>query len=192
MGPSEREDVTGLLLAWKDGSSEALDELIPVVYSELRRLARQQLRGERPGHSLQPTALTHEAFLRLFGARQVGWQDRAHFFAVASQLMRRVLVEHARKRGAAKRGGDATRVTLDGAKVAADTVDVDVVALNDALARLEEIDARQSRIVELKYFGGLNTEEAAEVLGVSPATVTRDWRVAKRWLRRELNGTSST
>jgi len=192
VGPSEREDVTGLLLAWKDGSPEAFDELIPVVYSELRRLARQQLRGERPGHSLQPTALTHEAFLRLFGASQVGWQDRAHFFAVASQLMRRVLVEHARKRGAAKRGGNVTRVTLDDAQVADDTVDVDIVALNDALARLEELDSRQARVVEMKYFGGLNTEETAEVLGVSAATVTRDWRVAKLWLRRELDDESPT
>ena len=188
MDTSRQGDVTGLLVAWKNGSPEALDELIPIVYAELRKLARQQLRGERPDHSLQPTALTHEAFLRLFGARQVGWQNRAHFFAVASQLMRRILVEHARKRQAAKRGALPTRVALDEANTPDEPFDVDIVALHEALTNLEEIDARQSRIVELRYFGGLNMEETAEVLGVSPTTVKRDWRVAKLWLRRALEG----
>ncbi len=188
MNTSSQGDVTGLLVAWKNGSPEALDELIPIVYAELRKLARQQLRGERPDHSLQPTTLTHEAFLRLFGTRQVGWQNRAHFFAVASQLMRRILVEHARKRGAAKRGGLATRVAFDEATAPAESPDVDVIALHEALGELEKIDPRQSRIVELRYFGGLNMEETAEVLNVSPATVKRDWRVAKLWLRRALEG----
>ena len=188
METSRQGDVTGLLVAWKNGSPEALDELIPIVYAELRNLARQQLRGERPDHSLQPTALTHEAFLRLFGTRQVGWQNRAHFFAVASQLMRRILVEHARKRRAVKRGGMPTRVTLDEADTPVEPLDVDVVALHEALTKLEEVDSRQSRIVELRYFGGLNMEETAEVLSVSPATVKRDWRVAKLWLRRALQG----
>ena len=191
MDTSSQGDVTGLLVAWKNGSPEALDELIPIVYAELRKLARQQLRGERPDHSLQPTALTHEAFLRLFGTRQVGWQNRAHFFAVASQLMRRVLVEHARKRQTVKRGGMPTRVTLDEADTPVAPVDVDIVALHEALTELAEVDPRQSRIVELRYFGGLNMEETAEVLSVSPATVKRDWRVAKLWLRRALEGAAS-
>ncbi len=188
MDDSKQGEITGLLVAWKNGSPEALDELIPIVYGELRRLARRQLGGERPDHSLQPTALTHEAFLRLFGTRQISWQNRAHFFAVASQLMRRVLVEHARKRRTAKRGGGPTRVTLDEAKTPAEPVDVDIIALHEALTKLEEVDPRQSRVVELTYFGGLNTDETAEVLSVSPATVRRDWRVAKLWLRRALEG----
>ena len=186
MSTTDRPDITGLLVAWKKGDDEALEELIPVVYSELRRLARYQLRGERAGHSLQPTALTHEAFLRLFGTRQVSWQNRAHFFAVASQLMRRVLVEHARKRSATKRGGSVTRVTLDEAKTPAEAEDLDILALHEALTQLEKIDPRQCRIVELRYFGGLDTEETAEVLDLSPSTVKRDWRVAKIWLRRAL------
>ena len=184
MSAPDQVDITGLLVAWKDGDDEALDELIPIVYSELRRLARYQLRGERAGHSLQPTALTHEAFLRLFGTRRVSWQNRVHFFSVAAQSMRRVLVEHARKRSATKRGGGATRITLDDAKTPGETVDLDVLALNEALTELEKIDPRQCRIVELRYFGGLETEETAEVLGISPSTVKRDWRVAKIWLRR--------
>ena len=147
--------------------------------------------AKRPDHSLQPTALTHEAFLRLFGTRQIGWQNRAHFFAAASQLMRRILVEHARKRQALKRGGTPTRVTLEEANTPAEPLDVDIVALHEALTKLEEVDPRQSRIVELRYFGGLNLEETAEVLSVSPATVKRDWRVAKLWLRRALEGAAS-
>jgi RNA polymerase sigma factor (TIGR02999 family) len=186
MTTPSRADITGLLVAWKNGDNEALDELIPIVYSELRRLARYQLGGERAGHSLQPTALTHEAFLRLLGTRQVGWQNRAHFFAVAAQLMRRVLVEHARKRSATKRGGSITRVTFDETKALAEAQDLDVLALHEALTQLEKIDPRQCRIVELRYFGGLDTEETAEVLGLSPSTVKRDWRVAKIWLRRAL------
>jgi RNA polymerase sigma factor (TIGR02999 family) len=188
MNDSRKGEVTGLLVAWKNGSPEALDELIPIVYSELRRLASRELRGERRDHSLQPTALTHEAFIRLFGARRISWQNRAHFFAVASQLMRRVLVEHARNRRAAKRGGAPTRVVLNEATQPAEAADVDVIALHDALNELEKVDSRQSRIVELKYFGGLKNEETAEVLSISPATVKRDWSVAKLWLRRALEG----
>jgi RNA polymerase sigma factor (TIGR02999 family) len=191
MSSFQPDDVTGLLAAWRGGRDEALDDLIPVVYGELRRLARQQLRRERPDHSLQPTALTHEAFLRLFGTRQVSWQNRTHFFAVAATLMRRLLVEHARKRGAARRGGPATRVALDEARSPVASPDVDVMALHEALDGLEQIDPRQSRIVELKYFGGMTNEETAEVLGLSPATVKREWSVAKLWLRRALESVDS-
>ena len=186
MGRSGRGDVTALLLSWRNGSDGALEDVVPLVYAELRRVAQAQLRRERPDHSLQPTALTHEAFLRLFGARQVSWQNRAHFFAMAAQLMRRILVEHARKRGAAKRGGMATRIALNEAHAPAESQDVDVIALHEALGELEKIDARQSRIVELKYFGGLSSAETAEALAVSLATVKRDWSVAKLWLRRAL------
>ena len=188
MEASTRGDVTALLHAWKGGNAEALDELIPIVYAELRRQARYQLHHERREHSLEPTALVHEAFLRLFGTRKVGWQNRAHFFAVAARLMRRILVEHARKKNAAKRGGSRTRVTLDEAHTRAQELTVDVVALHEALTRLQSVDPRQCRIVELRYFGGLTTEETAEVLEVSPTTVKREWRVAKLWLRRALEG----
>ncbi len=191
MEAAGKHDVTELLAAWKDGSDEALEQLTPIVYSEIRALAGRQLRGERIDHSLQPTALTHEAFLRLFGTRQVGWQDRAHFFAVASRLMRRILVEHARKRAAAKRGGGRTRVTLDEANAPTEVaVDVDILALHEALERLGEIDERQASIIELRYFGGLTAEETAEVLDISAATVQRDWSVGKLWLRRELGACS--
>lgn len=187
---SDRGDITELLVAWKNGSNDALDELIPIVYSELRRLARLQLNNERPNHTLQPTALTHEVFLRLFGYRRLSWQNRAHFFAVAAQLMRRILIEHARKRRAAKRGDAAYRVTLSDANAQTQALDVDVVALHEALTRLEEIDPRQCRVVELRYFAGLSVEETAEALDVSRATVKRDWSVAKLWLCRELEATS--
>lgn len=186
MDGSPQGHVTELLVAWKNGNNQALHQLIPIVYSELRRLASLQLNNERANHTLQPTALTHEVFLRLFGYRRLTWQNRAHFFAVTAQLMRRILVEHARRRRAAKRGGDAQRVTLAEANARAEAVDVDVMALHEALTRLEEIDARQCRVVELRYFAGLSAEETAEALGVSLATVKRDWRVAKLWLRREL------
>lgn len=188
MEASKQKRVTELLVAWKDGSEQALDDLVPFVYDELRRLARNQLRKERPGHTLQPTALTHEAFVRLFGFREVNWQDRAHFFAVSAQVMRHVLVEHARKRRALKRGGHDLRVSLTEAKAAVAAVDVDIIALNEALEHLEAEDPRQCRVVELRYFGGLSEEETAEVLGMSRATVSRDWTVAKLWLRRELQG----
>ena len=188
MEASKQKRVTELLVAWKEGSEQALDDLVPFVYKELHRLAKNQLRKERPGHSLQPTALTHEAFVRLYGFRQVNWQDRAHFFAVSAQVMRHVLVEHARKRRAIKRGGHDIRVSLTEARAAVAAVDIDIIALNEALEHLEAEDPRQCRVVELRYFGGLNEEEIAEVLGMSRATVSRDWSVAKLWLRRELEG----
>lgn len=178
--------VTELLLRWRGGSQTALDELIPIVYTELRRLAQFHLQSERPEHSLQATALTHEAFVRLFGYQRVDWQNRAHFFAMASRIMRRVLVEHARKRRAQKRGGAARAVTLTDAHARTEPFAVDVIALHEALTKLSEKDARQGSIVELRYFGGLNTDETAEVLEISPATVKRDWRVARLWLKREL------
>ena len=183
--------VTGLLDRWEAGDRGALDELVPAVYQELRRLARLQLMNERHGHTLHPTALVHEAFLRFGDYERISWQDRAHFFAVASKIMRRVLVDHARKRRAAKRGGGATPVTLIESRSPDETVDVDVVALDQALAKLEALDARQCRIVELRFFGGLEHKEIAEVLDISIATVNRDWRVAKLWLRRALSETAS-
>jgi len=179
--------LTGLLDRWGAGDRDALDELVPAVYQELRRLARIQLMDERRGHTLHPTALVHEAFLRLGNYERISWQDRAHFFAVASKIMRRVLVDHARKRRAAKRGGSATAVTLIESRSPGESVDVDVVALDQALTRLDELDARQCRIVELRFFGGLEHKEIAEALGISIATVNRDWRVAKLWLRRALS-----
>ena len=186
---SPRDDeVTDLLAAWKAGDDAALTKLTPIVYSEIRRLAARHLRGERQQHSMQPTDLANETFMRLLGTRQVGWQDRAHFFAVASRLTRRVLVEHARKRKAAKRGGGATQVTLNDTNAPTRAaVDVDVLALHAALERLEELDPRQAHIIELRYFGGLSTDEIAATLDISPATVQRDWRVGKLWLKRALS-----
>lgn len=181
----ESHAVTALLGRWEAGDREALDELVPAVYQELRRLARLQLLGERRGHTLRPTGLVHEAFLRFGDYEQISWQDRAHFFAVASTIMRRVLVDHARKRRAAKRGGGATLVTLIESRTPDESVDV--VELDQAMAKLEELDARQCRIVELRFFGGLQHKEIAEVLDISVATVNRDWRVAKLWLRWALS-----
>jgi RNA polymerase sigma factor (TIGR02999 family) len=186
--PSSR-DITQMLIDWSNGDRAALDRLIPVVYAELRRQAARHLRRERAGHSLQTTSLIHEAYLRLVDQREVRWQNRAHFFAVASQLMHRILVDHARRRHRAKRGGSAARLPLEEALViAAEKSDVDLLALDEALERLAAIDPRQSRIVELRFFSGLSIEETAEVLGVSPATVKNDWNVAKAWLRREMGG----
>jgi RNA polymerase sigma factor (TIGR02999 family) len=184
-------DVTRLLQAWSDGNARALDELMPIVYAQLHRLARAQLRGERPGHTLQATALVHEAYVRLVGQTRIRWQNRAQFFGTAAQLMRRILVDHARERRSAKRGGGATRVELDEAFSAAQARDVDLLALDAALERLERLDARQSRLVVLRFFGGLTVDEVAEVLEISPATAKRDWLTAKMWLRRELTGSPS-
>lgn len=178
--------LTGLLTRWAAGDRAALDELTPAVYDELRRLARGQLKGERAGHTLDPTALVHEAFLRLGDYDQISWQDRAHFFSIASMTMRRVLVDYARRRRAAKRGGSAVAVTLAESRTPGDSVDVDLIALDEALSQLGQQDPRQCRVVEMRYFGGLTHEEIAEMLGVSLATVNRDWRVAKLWLRRAL------
>lgn len=180
-------DVTGLLVAWSNGSEEADDRLIEAVYAELRRLARGYLRRERPDHSLAPTALVHEAYLRLVDQRRVQWHNRAHFFAIAAHVMRRLLVDHARARGASKRG-QGQRVPLHDIDIAVAPDDFDALALDAALARLATIDPRQGRLVELRFFGGLTGNEIAAVLGVAPITVKRDWALARAWLFRELRG----
>lgn len=180
--------VTELLRAWSDGDDAALEQLIPLMEAELRRLARGYMGRERQGHTLQTTALVNEAFLRLTDARQIRWQDRAHFLGISARLMRRVLVDYARRRGFHKRGGGAQRVTLDEAVMPAADPAFDVVALDRALEALEKSDPRKSRTVELRFFGGLSVEETAEVLKVSTDTVKRDWRLAKLWLLRELEG----
>ena len=179
--------VTELLLAWGGGDPGAFDKLLPLVYDELRRLAAHYLQRERPGHILQPTALVHEAYLRLVDQTRTDWQNRAHFFGAASLVMRRVLVDQARQHKAAKRGGAEQRVTLDEGLAFAPEREVDLLALEDALAKLEQVDPQKSRLVELRFFGGLSAGEAAEVLGVSETTVTRQWRAAKAWLHRELS-----
>lgn len=180
--------VTELLRAWGNGDDGALAQLTPLMEAELRRLARQYMAHERRGHTLQTTALVNELFLRLTGARRVEWQDRAHFLGISARLMRRVLVDHARARGYRKRGGDAQRVTLNENLAASPELSLDVVALDRALEALAAVDARKSRVIELRFFGGLSVEETAEVLQVSPDTVKRDWRLAKLWLLRELEG----
>jgi RNA polymerase sigma factor (TIGR02999 family) len=180
------DEVTELLRSWSDGQQEALERLIPLVYAELRRLARGYMRGEREGHTLQTTALINEAFLRLIDWKNVSWQNRAHFFGVSAQLMRRILVDFARSRNA-KRGGDVSRVILDEALIPA-VSRTDVVAVDDALKSLEALDLRKAKIVELRFFGGLSTEETAEFLKISTSTVEREWRLAKLWLVRELRG----
>jgi RNA polymerase sigma factor (TIGR02999 family) len=182
--------VTALLLAWGQGDPAALDRLIPFVEAELRRLARRYMRHERAGHTLQPTALVNEVYLKLVAVRQVQWLDRSHFFAMSARLMRRILVDHARSRQSLKRGGGTSRVTLDEALAVSETPGEDVVAIDDALTALAAIDERKSRIVELRFFGGLSVEETAAVLTVSPETVMRDWKLAKVWLARELKGVS--
>jgi len=180
--------VTRLLRAWSDGEEDALQHLTPLVETELRRLARGYMARERRGHTLQPTALVNEAFVRLTDARGIRWQDRAHFLGISARLMRRVLVDHARSRGSRKRGGDADRVTLDEGMAALPERGIDIVALDRALEALAAVDLRKSRTVELRFFGGLTVEETAEVLHVSADTVKRDWRFAKLWLLRELGG----
>jgi RNA polymerase sigma factor (TIGR02999 family) len=180
-------EVTELLLSWRQGDAAALDRLIPVVYDELRRVARRRLRGESPGHALQSTALVHEVYLRLVDVDRMTLKNRTHFFALAARLMRQILVDHARRQHADKRGGRATIVSLDGVLPAAQPSSVDVLALDQALGALSSIDDRQCRIVELRFFAGLNIDEAAEALGVSPATVEREWALAKAWLYRRLS-----
>lgn len=179
-------DVTGLLLAWRAGDREALNRLMPLVQNELRRIARRHMAGEGAGHSLQPTALVNEAYLRLFDVERIDWQNRAHFFAMASRMMRRTLVDAARAKAYQKRGGGAQRVTFIESRAAAPERSYDVIALDDALRALEALDARKSQVVELRYFGGLTVEETAETLGVSRDTVMRDWQFSKSWLRREI------
>jgi len=184
--PSSQE-ITKLLLAWSNGDQAAFDRLTPLVYEELHRLAARYMRRQQPGHTLQTTALVNEAYLRLIDASQVRWQNRAHFFAVAAQLMRRVLVDFARARHNLKRGGAAQRISLDEALVVAPERGADLLALDDALRRLAALNPRQSQAVELRYFGGLSEEEAAEALKTSPRTVRREWSLARAWLYRELS-----
>lgn len=181
-------NLTQMLHEWSDGNQNALDALMPFVYEELRRQASRYLRKERAGHTLQTTALIHEAYLKLIDQKNVQWQNRSHFFAIAAQAMRRILVDYARERHREKRGGAAENLPLEEAVFAVSKEkSIDLVALDEALTRLAELDARQARIVELKYFGGLETEETAQVLGVSNATVRRDWNFAKAWLHHQLS-----
>jgi RNA polymerase sigma-70 factor, ECF subfamily len=181
-----RQDISGLLAAWSNGDAEALRGLIPVVYPELRRIARQHLGRVSPGHTLESAALANEAYLKLIRVKGLHCEHRAHFFALCAQMIRRILVDHARGHRSAKRGGDAVHVPLDEALLGAQARGVEVVALDEALSALSAIDARKGRVVELRYFGGLTVEETAEVLQVSPETVHRDWKMAKAWLFREL------
>jgi len=181
-----QHDVTRLLTEWRGGNSAALNEMAPLIYEELRRLARSYLRRERPGHTLQSTALVHEAYLRMVDQQNVSWQNRSHFYGVAAQMIRRILVDHARAKRTHKRGDGAVPLALDEARGAQASRDLDLAALDDALAALAEIDSRQSRIVELRFFAGLSLDETAEVIGVSPATIKRDWTIARAWLKREL------
>ncbi len=183
-----RPHVTELLLAWGRGERSALDELVPIVHQELRRLARLQLRGERINHTLQTTALVNEAFIRLVDLRRIQWQDRAHFLSLSARLMRRILVDHARSRNYQKRGGGAVSVALDETLIGSVERGADLVALDDALEGLAREDPRKSQVVELRFFGGLSVEETAEALKVSAETVLRDWRLAKVWLLREVSG----
>jgi RNA polymerase sigma factor (TIGR02999 family) len=183
--------VTGLLLKWSQGDDGALEKLIPLVHQELHRIARRHMAHERPGHSLQATALVNEAYLRLIDAKAVAWHDRAHFLAVAARVMRHILVDHARSRHYLKRGGHAAKVTFDEALVVSNEPRQELVALDEALEALAKFDERKSRVIELRFFGGLSVEETATVLKVSPDTVMRDWRLAKAWLRREMRGDHS-
>ena len=184
---SSSKEITELLVAWRNGDRAALDKLTPLVYGELHRLAHQYMRKERPGHTLQTSALLNEAFVRLVDQRDVQWRNRAHFFGIAAQMMRRILVDYARSRHYAKRGGGGQRVSLDEAMLASEARAAEVVALDEALTALSDVDQRKSQIVELRFFGGLSIDETSEVLGVSPGTVKRDWTLAKAWLHREIN-----
>jgi RNA polymerase sigma factor (TIGR02999 family) len=184
-------DVTELLRAWSAGDGEALKKLVPLVYGELRRRAMAQMRRERADHTLQPTALVHEVYLKLVDQKGIQWQNRAHFFGVAARAMRQILVDHARARAAGKRGGVETRLPLDDATVSTDPPTLDILALDMALDRLATLDERQARLVELRVFSGLTIEESAEVLGCSHATISRDWKHAQAWLRREMAGGAS-
>ncbi|MGI8735441.1 MAG: ECF-type sigma factor [Pyrinomonadaceae bacterium] len=183
-------NITNLLVAWNQGDQEALAQLTPLVYRELHRLAHGYLAGERRGHILQTTALVNEAFVRLIDWQQVEWQNRAHFFGVSATLMRHILVQFAREQNAAKRGGEGIQVSLSDAAGIGTRHDPDLVALDDALVTLEKLDPRQARVVELRFFGGLSLEEAAEVVRVSVSTVRRDWRMAQAWLHQQLNATT--
>ena len=189
--PGVASDVTSLLLSWGGGDRGALDRLVPLVYTELRRVAHHRMQAERRDQALQTTALVHEAYLRLIDVTRVQWKDRAHFFAVSAQMMRRVLIDAARERDALKRGGGAVRVAFDEARAGTPGLSVDLLALDEALEALATFDPRKARVVELRYFGGLTVDETAAVVGVSVETVMRDWRMARLWLLRALRGTSA-
>jgi RNA polymerase sigma-70 factor (ECF subfamily) len=186
-GEPSAHDVTLLLQAWGGGDKKALDHLTPLVYRELRRIASRMMASERPNHTLQATALVNEAYVRLVDTQQVSWQDRAHFFALCARAMREILIDHARSRGSAKRGGGEVAIELDEGLAAAPSPEANLLELDDALKRLAEIDPRKSQVVELRFFGGLNLEETAEALKVSTKTVQRDWDLARGWLYRELH-----
>ncbi len=181
------DNVTQLLLDWSSGDKAALDKLMPLVYGELRQLAHHYLRAERADHTLQTTALVHEAYLRLISQNRVNWQNRAHFFAISAQMMRRILIDHARSHQQAKRGGGAVKLPLAEAAILSNEQAAEMIALDDALSALEKFDSRKSRVVELKFFGGLTTQEIAEVLHLSPRTIESDWQVAQAWLYREMS-----
>jgi RNA polymerase sigma factor (TIGR02999 family) len=183
---SESKDVTTLLLEWGGGKRQALDELLPLVYGQLRQLAARQLRRERPNHTLHSTALVHEAYLKLIDQSRVCWKDREHFFAVAAQVIRRILVTYARSRNASKRGGGNTLLAFDESIALADRKDIDLIRLDDALESLSRLDPQQARIIELRFFGGLSIEGTAEVLKTSTSTINREWSLARAWLHREL------
>ena len=187
MDSPARNDVTELLAAWSSGNQAARDQLMSAVYDELHRLARRYMRRESPGHTLQTSALLNEAFLRLVDQKHVQWQNRAHFYGIAAQMMRRILVDYARSRNYAKRGGGAHVLSLDEALIVSDARNDQLVNLHEALERLTEFDSRKGQMVELRFFGGLSIEETAEILGVSPGTVMRDWTLAKAWLHREMS-----
>ena len=186
--PAPLPQVTELLIEWSNGNKEALDQLIPLVYEELRRLARHYMRRERADHSLQTSALVNEAYIKLVAQRNVTWQNRAHFFAIAAQLMRRILIDHARRHTNRKRGGEFPKETLDETALLVGERASDLLALDDALKRLSAMDPRKAQVVELRYFGGLNIQETAEVIKVSAPTVQREWKMAKAWLHREIKG----
>lgn len=188
MPTGDSKDITTLLLEWEGGNHDALQELTPLVYDQLRHLAARALHRERPGHTLQSTALVHEAYLKLVDQQRVHWHDRDHFFAIAAQIIRRILVSHARGRKALKRGSANTVITLDESVTPVPGRDVDLVALDDALETLSRLDEQQGKIVELRFFGGLSIESTARVLGISSSTVKREWNLARAWLRRELTG----
>jgi len=181
------QEITQLLVDWSNGNQAALDQLMPLVYTELRQLAHWYMRRERPGHTMQTTALIHEAYLRLVDQTQVRWENQAHFFGIAARLMRQILIEHARSHTRAKRGGGAVTLSLDEAALVSQARAVELLALNDALERLATVDPRKSRVVELRFFGGLSVEETARVLNIASNTVLRDWRLAKAWLHREIS-----
>ena len=186
---SDQSDITGLLIKWNGGNQAALETLMPLVYDELRHIARRHLRGESPERTLQTTALVHEAYLKLIDQTRVNWQNRSQFFGVAAQMMRRILIDHARKRVRDKRGGKAVKLSLDDGSIdVSDERAAELVALDEALQRLAVQDPQKAKLVELRYFGGLSIEETAEVLGVGTATVTRQWRIVKAWLYKEIAG----